>query len=629
VDRSVGLQVLKPFKGQDHVLELKDYMHRNHSIAPVRYIPFKKFHVAPLSDITPEAVKHAANLACTTYRDHEVLQLPTALNFISQRLGFKSGFGDFREEYHTKLSVFMKAHGLLVRKDLITRNDPGFDIVSLRPREVSDRLVFQGQPLPRKIFTGYDVDWFELNNRFFYNNPWREDPAYDEFCLPYDVVMERFSKAERQSPGSAMQILEAAVAACDFHIRSGASNLLGDQLLWFQDDRGDELKFVPRVYRPKHCSPENFHRQEERIRDVTRLLRFWIERLGKGWVELIPYNEALLFLKGCDGAYDFLIPGFRDELFNHNPFQPYLRNADVPKSNDVYHFRRWLYFEFEGWLEAETHRSEITFYSRERTPADYPGPEDVLKQHLILSGAYRQPKKTAKGADGFYPTNVDGIWLYVRNLVSIREFREFMAQNPEYAAYSRKVDRVDHWESVNCDDDPSLPAAVTWYDANAYAAWISRTRGLPVRLLSDEEYQEIARPIIQPPEGIQHHDFLNTELERLCRFFHRDGTPIIGHPPYLPEEDFQNLKLCFIPEAMTWKQSPSGLNFLTSYHFGEWLNEEAAAVNSRSLSCLYNLGVRPGRGRFSAKSTGKYKSKKIGFRLCYLAEEANKVEAQA
>lgn len=225
--------------------------------------------------------------------------------------------------------------------------------------------------------------------------------------------------------------------------------------------------------------------------------------------------------------------------------------------------------------------------------------------------------------------NADGLSLYVSTLVSIREFQEFMTQNSEYALYSRNADRVDRWETVNCDDDRSLPAAVTWYDANAYAAWISRTRGLPVRLLSDDEYQAAAGPIVQPPENIQLHDFLSTEQKRLCQFFRPDGIPIEGHPPYLPEEDFQNLKFKFIPEAIAWKKSSAGLSFLTSFHFGEWLNEEAAAVNSRSLSSLFNLGVRAGKGRFSPKSTGKYKSKKIGFRLCYLAEDSNKVETSA
>jgi hypothetical protein len=94
----------------------------------------------------------------------------------------------------------------------------------------------------------------------------------------------------------------------------------------------------------------------------------------------------------------------------------------------------------------------------------------------------------------------------------------------------------------------------------------------------------------------------------------------------MPEEDFQGLAFRFIPEVMSWKRAASGLAFLVSYHFGEWLNEPAAAVNSRSLTCLCYLGVPPASGRFAGTSTGKFKSKKIGFRLCYLGEQAwNKI----
>ena len=604
-------------------------MQSNQSSAPVRYIPFKKFHIAPLSDITPAALKHAADQACTVYRGDENLQSPTALNFISNTLGFKGGFGGFLQEYDSKLSDFMKTNELQVRKDLINKNDPGFDIVSLKPRQLSDRLFSKDQLMPRKVFTGHDVDWLELNNRFFDYNLWKEHASYHQFCLPFDVVMDEFDKAEVQSPGLGSEIVEAAVAACDPSIRSGVSNLLGDQLLWFEAARRVDLKFAPRIYRDRNCSPEDFHRDEGKIRDAARIFRFWIERLERGWVEVIPYNRSLLFLKGPDGAYDFLFPGFRDEPFDYKPFRPYLRRRDVPESHDTGHYSRWLYFKFIGWLEAENHHSEITFYSRDHTANDHPTPEDVLKQHLTLKGLYRPRKKTAKGVEGYYPVNVDNTLLHVGNLVSIREFRDFMAQNPKYAAYSRKPERVDCWETVNCEQDDSLPAAVTWYDANAYAAWISRTRDLPVRLLSDEEYQKIARPIVQPPEEIQLQDFLNTNRERLCRFFQPDGTPIAGHPPYMPEADFQALKLCYVPEAMNWKRSPSGLNFLASYQFGEWLNEVAAAVNSRSLSSLCHLGFPPGRGRFSATSTGKYKSKKIGFRLCFCGEPLDNVKTTA
>jgi hypothetical protein len=104
-------------------------------------------------------------------------------------------------------------------------------------------------------------------------------------------------------------------------------------------------------------------------------------------------------------------------------------------------------------------------------------------------------------------------------------------------------------------------------------------------------------------------------------FMSPDGHLIEGHPPYMEEADFQNLRYRFIPSALCWHSAPCGLRFLVSARFGEWLNEEGAAVNSaHGTSLCYGL-FSPYRGKFSAKSTGKYKGMKVGFRLCYLTTD--------
>jgi len=224
-------------------------------VALARGLAETKFHIAPLRDVTPGAVKEAAQLARTEYQDYEALKLTTAQNFIAQKLGFRSGFGGFHWDYESKLLPFMVEHGLERRKDLITRSDPGFDIISLKPRQVSDRLFLRDQPLPCKLFTGYNVDWFELNNRYFHHNSWRDHPGYEMGCLPYEPVMKEVARAGAESPERGRRVLDAAVAACDYSIRFGAGNLLGDQLLWFEDGGSAEPKFVPCMYKDKNCPP--------------------------------------------------------------------------------------------------------------------------------------------------------------------------------------------------------------------------------------------------------------------------------------------------------------------------------------------------------------------------------------
>jgi len=88
----------------------------------------------------------------------------------------------------------------------------------------------------------------------------------------------------------------------------------------------------------------------------------------------------------------------------------------------------------------------------------------------------------------------------------------------------------------------------------------------------------------------------------------------------MPEEDFQNLRFTFIAEAVRWKKSDVGIDFLVSPDFGEWLNEEATAINPQTLKSLCYPEIVASKGRFAATSTGKYKSMKVGFRLCYLGE---------
>ena len=292
------------------------------------------------------------------------------------------------------------------------------------------------------------------------------------------------------------------------------------------------------------------------------ILRLWMAKQKKGWVQVIRFNKCLIFLAGQDGEYDFVFPGMRDELFNHNPHAPYLKNGDVPKSNDSYHFKRKLYFEYTGWLEGDEHRSEITYYAMGGDPKQHPGSEVLLKKHIELNGFYKPLCETALQSDGFIPVLIGGRLMHVSNLITMEQFNQFMRDNSHYAAYSREQGDVDPWESANYAPDQTQPAVVTWYDANAYAAWISKTKKLPVRLLTEEEYLQIS--------------FTSTDLE-----------------------------------------------FLASPEFGEWLNEPAAAINTATKESLCYPGFNASKARFSARSTGAYKRMRVGFRLCYLGE-ANK-----
>lgn len=583
---------------------------------PARYLPFEKFHIAPITDLTPEAIKGSAKAARTRYRDREEIRLTACQNFIAKSLGFSGGFDGFQKEYLSRLRPFMINEGMTRRADLISpRHTP--PIITLDPKQIADRLFVSGKALPRRIFTGYDVDWRKNNCSFFgAENPWWQESKKAGFSSR--DVLDTLTKGRFSHHFNQSEILAAAVEAKRNHLYAW-NNLLGDQLLELDSAHFSAEAAIANLYCPSDFSAEEFQSDLENYRNALSIFRLWVESLDHGWVEIIPYNDRLIFLKGRKGEYDFLFPRLRNNAFDHNPFAPFLKNDDVPKSNDTYHFRRWRYFEYDGWEEMHIHEAEQKHYFDGGTTRDYRQPEECLRRFLIRAGLYSPPEKEAPAAAGFFPATIDETGLYVSNLVTVGQFREFMRRNPEYAAYRGALPSVDCWESVNLEVDSFLPAAVTWYDANAYAAWVSKHHKLPVRLLSEEEYLAIARPVM-PAAGITSEQFYQGGYPRLCRFFLPDGTPLEDHQSSATKVDFQDLLFGYIPEAIQWTQADSGLTFLVSADYGEWLYQEGAAVNTSTLSSLCDPEISSYRYRFAARSTGKYKSKKVGFRLCYFGK---------
>ena len=511
-----------------------------------------------------------------------------------------------REGQH-ELREFMDRHALLVRADLI-RPNPDMALVKLEPRQLADRLAQLGGNCPSRIFTGHDVDWFPVNDRWFRGNPWNEGREVLRDGLRFDEVEATVQEAEKLEPGQGALWLEAAVTANDFFVRAAADNLLGDVLLEYPGRPASENVVAARVYRPPTCRPEDFERHTRCAVDAGRIFRKWIDGLSAGWVDVLPFNDGrLVFLRGPAGSYDFVFPGMRDTAFNHNPFAPFLKNDDVPKSHDTYHFRRWLYYEYSGWLERDQHRAEERHYAEGGNRDNLPNEEELLKRHLTALKIYVPPRKAAPRREGFHTLEISERRLNLSNLISIAQFAAFIEANADYASYSRAVPDVDWWEPVNADSDRSLPAAVTWYDANAFAAWISKTKNLPVRLPTEAEYLAVMQHEIGYRPDIPDHD---GGVKPLLRSYWPDGGG-----------DFQAKRLEFDPAAMDWKAGRSGLRFLVSEDFGEWLNEEAAAVNTLTRASLCSVHYPPVRGKFSARSTGKYKHKKVGFRLCYLDGE--------
>lgn len=83
----------------------------NNSI-PTTYIPLEKFHIVPLTGLSPAELKISAK---RTSRDREKITHTTKLNAIAKRLGITGGFAAYEKEYNGSLLPFMAKHNLNLR----------------------------------------------------------------------------------------------------------------------------------------------------------------------------------------------------------------------------------------------------------------------------------------------------------------------------------------------------------------------------------------------------------------------------------------------------------------------------------------------------------------------------------
>lgn len=584
----------------------------------VKYLPFRKSHVVAINELTVSALKESAR---ELQKDREDIPYNTALNHIAKSLGFEAGFAGFREKGEPALVEFMSKHELRKPANLVTpRSDLG-RAVELTYRQVADRFFDTTQSIPRRIFTGYNQPWLAINDRWFDHNPLKGGQA----LVDVESAAAALALSKASSPQKVPALLEAAVAGLSCELRS-QSNLLDDMLLELDGASFDSSNLLLKLYWGPEPDPEIQGREHDKLRQICRLFREWISRQTKGWVDVLPFNDNLVFLRGLDGRFDFVFKGLRDEPFGKNPFSPYLRSGDIPKSNDTHHYERWLYFEHGGHLERELHEAEARYYAAGGTRMSYPGQLEILKKHLMVTGGYRRPRKDKPRAEGYTTVRLGEEEFNLSDLITIGQFKEFLEDEPGYLEHRASCKDLDDWAKVNLCNSDDLPVAATWYDANAFAAWISRKRGLPVRLPTEEEYTLLRAKLDTsgiPPlvDGMIPWDEWPELLEK-------DESP--NQPPPVAEVD--GLKLLignlfpnpkprltnrYRAESLLWRANRDGLKFLLSPFFGEWLDHEGVAANSAYGSSLCYGQFSPLAGKFTPKSTGRYKGMKVGFRLCY------------
>ena len=532
----------------------------------------------------------------------------------------------------------MEDHNLSQYADLIEPRFPcdGASRLKHQRQDVSDRLFYGDSPIPDKIFTGYNFRYdqyfddgigiynFEIDHSDYglHQNPYDENDSSNVDVALQNPTLEVPLKRKQSNTRS---LIDIVIGGDLFYIQAGF-NLLGDQLI---QPREKELVF--QIYNNNESALEKclIHCNKKMNLFIQR-----IEEVNQGWIEVIPFNENLIFLKGEKGEYDFLFKNQRDEEFKHQIYEPYLKRADVPKFDDEYHFKRWFYFEFKGNRQQQSHQAETEYYFSGGKACDYPGTEELLKRSLYidyaktlvdLGSSIELPK--------FQKIRLEnGKCLMVSDLIPIEDFQEFLISNPLYlegrADVFEQEGLLDNLESVNADEDTSLPVSLTWYDVMAFISWFNRKNKVESRLLTYDEFIEVSpfSEKIDDDSGLSFYSpplkrtfngetsFIgqpNEEFEYNClSFYDENGDKIFGHPPYMKEKSFQKIQLKFEDVKYLEKHE---LRFIDSKNFGEWLNNKTC-VCCKTLTGFYNYIAKPTP---VLDSTGKYKGRKTGFRLCY------------
>lgn len=573
---------------------------------PTAYLPLKKFHILPINGLSPDEIKKSVSQVS---RDREKIKRNTLLNACAKALGFKGGIAGYKSEYESKLKPFMEEHQLITHTDLVSPRYIGYELPSfkLSYQDISERLFFSQKPIPKKLFTGYN---FHYENHF-------DDGAmlYGETFGIKGLQLSLSKKVELASKYPLEEIPTPSYKFCDKRylidmiigsenstLIHGGLNVIGDQLVYPRETKTPELCLYNR-------SPENIDAENE----FFNLFVKRIEEVGQGWVEVIPYNESLIFLKGDNGEYSFVFRNQRDKKFAHDSeFEPYLKRSEVPRFNDDYHFDRWYYFEHEGFKHKLLHEAEAEFYAKGGTVRTYPGLDTVLKNYI-----YDEYKKTLKplaskkALKGFqrFEFSEDKV-LMVSDLISIEDFKEFMYANSEYLG--RRIG-LDNLNTVNDEDDESLPVALTGYDMLKYIDWFNAKHDIETRLLSLEEYNAITPfvPLYENYELIR--EFYSSDAASYCLFTDKEGNAT-RKPAYMEEDEFQSLTMQFYNPKFKLKNQ---LRFMDSHFFAEWLRD-FSCIRSKSLTSVGSDDIF--RVKPPLSSTGRWKYIKIGFRLCYELE---------
>lgn len=517
-----------------------------------------------------------------------------------------SSYDDWVGRGQSSLINFLHDNGMSQPTDLLTWEEgtPGLG-KTLTARCVADRLFNSGLPLPKRIFTGAGSLMFAAKGYGHYDLSGimcNEPRGYDyglaealDFCGRHaQQVVLRAARLNSWSPKTpdCLDLTGHQILLNAFGFEAGAFfNLLGSNLV--DPPTGEPL------FRLYNATAE----EEGHFQQLFAVFRSEMERSTQGWVDVVPLpgNDNIIFLKGRDGAFDWVVRDQRDEAYSDNPCYPVLHKRDLPSAMKVSDaLASHLYYRLGTWREKLEHDAETRHYSEGGSAANWPGYVQLVQRELAASQGYVHARqKQGEHSPAFLSHRLDDQCLMVSPLVSIREFWRLYSNSHwkrirQERLYRSGQDLDQDLSAINLHDPEDLPASVTWFDAVAYCKAYEDETGLPVRLLNIDEWRQVLGDVTGPEQA-------DSGLPRV----------VTGQLPG---------PLCYVPDPV-WRTSESGLKTLYASDFGEWLSGyqsgRAPAACAATGESIYRGPLE--RAVLPADNTMRYKRLKVGFRLCYVA----------
>lgn len=595
----------------------------------------RKLWSIPLGGLRPSDLRDAvARLRkehkTNSEREKRALKPTTVLASLARALGAES-YDEWIGEGQQKLVDFLSGHGMYQPADLIKWSFPPGLVGALKSRDVADRLFNSGLPLPKRIFTGVGSRLFAPSgygrldiDELAGLTLWSDEQRY-EFCMRHadEFVMRAESLAGDDGP-----------SGMDLTGRMLMLNAVSEYVGCFYNMMGSNLVDPP-VGEPVHCLYNTTGEDRKFQQQLHALFRDEIERSDDGWVEVIPVpgNANLIFLRGANGTFDWVVRDQRDEQFSSNPLFPFFRQHELPTAMDPRKLDAHLYYSTDVWQRKLEHDAEARHYVDGGSAANWPGYAKLVQRELIAGQGYAVPRpQTGAASDAFTAHCLDGYCLMVSPLVTINEFFNFhdtmswgRSRQEKACAAGREFNGDLH--VLNASDARDLPASVTWLDAVAFCRDYERRTGLPVRLMEVEEWREIV------PESPWDFSTVSTVRSMTAK----SGEPIPDDPIYeqlawgVVGGDGRlgaNSAHCHGSDGsmmfrsnLQWTSSSEGARFLCVPGFGEWLSgyQHGAAPAACAATGQAVNGGTIERGLYPVGSTMQYKGIKVGFRLCYVA----------